>query len=708
MACALSGCLVLGNIAYGVDCSNNANYQSGVSYLNAANYPMAISELEKSIKVCPSNCDIKDKLVNAYYLNATQTLNSGINLDKALNDYRMAVYYLKYFSLQNVSDTDISRADAIDAQIKTVLVRQQKGVSYVARFKEAKKLRGSGQFASAVVEFSEALKQPELARDSYEALGDIMMVLSRPIDAAKNYDECLKMNSKDAKMHLKLARALHKMGNIDLALQEYSLAAVDPSLQEEIEPVVEQLNLSKVSKNPNEVAPYINLGDIYQRQGDYVNAINYYSKAQQLDPSNTAAIVSVASVQSKQGNYTQAIQTYDNLLAQNPDNEVVHYDKAVALRGMKQFQAAMDELIYALRIDSNYEEAKILLLKIIDEDLPMNEALDKLSRLVESNPKDETVRMVYANKLYRAKQDAQAIDQYKAVIAINPKNTDAYINEAKLYDRNNDSANAIATLQSGIAANPAKSAALNKVMKEITDNAKAAKVSEALKLYEGGDFEGALKIYLSDNNPSEDTLMNMGGCYYELQNYDKSIECYNKALFKNPKNDRALLYLGGNYYSKGDTRKAIDYYNKALALKPADSEIKEALSIANQNLGDDLLEKALDLYNAGKFNETFNMLNQVLKLNPKNAYGYYYRALIYDEWKKYPLAIADYKKTVMYMPEMDLAYYSLAVDYDTINDTVNAKANYQKYLSMNPNKKDTYTDYAKSRLAEINKTAVKK
>lgn len=707
MTCALSGCLVLAGVSFAAEYSNDANYQSALSYLNSSNYTMAISALEKSLKSYPSNRDVRDKLINAYYSNANKTLNSGVKLDSALKDYRMALYYLKYFSADSLSQGDLIKADALDSQIKAVLTKQQKGVSCESRFKEAKRLRGMGQFAPAVVEFNEALKSPSFARASYEALGDIMMAISRPIEAAKNYDECLKMNSKDAQMHLKLARALHKIGSVDLALQEYNLAMSDSSLQDEIVPALEQLNLAKVNKNPQDVSSYLSLGDVYQKQGDYVNAINYYSKAQQLDPSNSSAIISVASVQTKQGNYNQALETYDSLLAQNPNNEVVHYDKAVALRGLKQYQPAMDELIYALRIDPDYEEAKILLLKIIDEDLSMDESLDKLSRLVVANPKDETVIMVYANKLYRAKRDIEAIEQYKTVIALNPKNIDAYINEARLYDRNNDPINAMAVINAGLSANPANTVALNKVKKEISDKLASVENDRALNLYDKGDYQGALNIFLTDKNPSEDTLMNIGGCYYEIQNYDKSIEYYNKVLFKNPRNDRALLYLGGNYYSKGDTSKAIDFYKKALALKPGDKDIKEALSIANQNLGDDLLEKALNSYNAGKFNETFAALNKVISLNPQNAYAYYYRGLIYDEWKKYAQAIADYKKAVQYMPDMELAYYSLAVDYDTLNDTTNARVNYQKFLSMSQGK-DTYTDYARTRLSELSKVGAQK
>lgn len=670
-------------------------------------YSSEIFRLEKELKLNSTNKQIRDKLVKIYCDKANQAAIAEENFDVALNDYRKALYYIKYYSPIGITYEDNAKADEVDTKIKEILTKQQKGVSADIRFKEAKRLRGMGQFPEAVVEYKEAAKSQTLARASYEAIGDIMMVMSKPLEAAKNYDECLKLNSKEPKMHLKLARALHKTGNMESALKEYTLALNDPSLQEEVAPIVEELSFEKISKNPNDPNSYIDLGRSYEKRGQYNDAMTYYTKARDVDPSNRTALVNIASVQAKQGDYAKAIEAYDNILASNPNNEVVHYDKAVALRGLKQYKSAMDELIYALRIDPNYEEAKILLLKIIDEDLVLDESLNTLSMLVDANPQDETVVMVYGNKLYSAKKDFEAIKQYDKVITINPKNADAYINKARLYERNNDIDNAIAAAKAGLSSNPGNTA-LDKVLKDVYAKQKYAQYNEALKLYEQGNYQEALNIYLSDKNPSEDILMNIGGCYYELQDYDKSIEYYNKALLKNPKNDRALLYIGGSYYSKGDTKKAVEYYKKALVLKPNDKDIKEALNIANQNLGDDMLESALALYNEGKFNETFNMLNQILKLNPTSAYAYYYRALIYDEWKKYSQAIADYKKTISYMPELDTAYYSIAVDYDTLNDYTNARANYQKFLSMNQGKSDTYTDYAKSRVSELNKILAKK
>ena len=74
--------------------------------------------------------------------------------------------------------------------------------------------------------------------------------------------------------------------------------------------------------------------------------------------------------------------------------------------------------------------------------------------------------------------------------------------------------------------------------------------------------------------------------------------------------------------------------------------------------------------------------------------------MAYDGLNQYNKAIEDYKSTLKYAPEMVIAYYSLGVDYDSINDYKNAKKYYFKYLELSIEDND-YRKYAQSRINEI-------
>ena len=49
---------------------------------------------------------------------------------------------------------------------------------------------------------------------------------------------------------------------------------------------------------------------------------------------------------------------------------------------------------------------------------------------------------------------------------------------------------------------------------------------------------------------------------------------------------------------------------------------------------------------------------------------------------------------------MTIAYYSLGVDYDALNNYQSAKENYQKYIDLT-NEDNDYKNYAQTRIKEI-------
>ena len=84
---------------------------------------------------------------------------------------------------------------------------------------------------------------------------------------------------------------------------------------------------------------------------------------------------------------------------------------------------------------------------------------------------------------------------------------------------------------------------------------------------------------------------------------------------------------------------------KAISLNP-NSEAKNILSSVVQNCSLAILGDAIDLFEKNNYEAALTKFNEVLKRGNPNAYAYYYRGLIYDEQKKYKLAMNDYNKFV--------------------------------------------------------------
>ena len=65
-----------------------------------------------------------------------------------------------------------------------------------------------------------------------------------------------------------------------------------------------------------------------------------------------------------------------------------------------------------------------------------------------------------------------------------------------------------------------------------------------------------------------------------MQDYDKSIEIWNKVLVTEPKNSGALINIGVAYMSKQQYDSAIKYFQKAIDSNPNDQLAKNNLAWA--------------------------------------------------------------------------------------------------------------------------------
>ena len=74
--------------------------------------------------------------------------------------------------------------------------------------------------------------------------------------------------------------------------------------------------------------------------------------------------------------------------------------------------------------------------------------------------------------------------------------------------------------------------------------------------------------------------LGLGLNYLKLQDYDKSIESWNKILVTEPKNSAALINIGVAYMSKQQYDSAIKYFQKAIDSNPNDQLAKNNLAWA--------------------------------------------------------------------------------------------------------------------------------
>ena len=106
------------------------------------------------------------------------------------------------------------------------------------------------------------------------------------------------------------------------------------------------------------------------------------------------------------------------------------------------------------------------------------------------------------------------------------------------------------------------------------------KLDAAKKLYQSGNYQGALKLYLDMINASYSYKLyyEIGRCYYKLEDIDNAIIHFNRSInlesYKNP----SYIFLGTIYHKKQQMEKAIEHWMIAHSHRPDDENICQNLA----------------------------------------------------------------------------------------------------------------------------------
>lgn len=693
------------SLAYSEDYSNTANkyYNRGSDYLNSNNYPAAITQLEQALKLEPGNASIRNKLAGAYINNGANNYDKRTNLASAANDFRKAIFYLKY-------DENIFTNEILNQNLKIANINLNKAL-YAQniqsrpknRYKIAKELRGQGNFKEAIVEFVQASADKSLQANSFEAVADIMRVLQRDFRGLEYYEKALSLKPDKAFLHLKIARTLQKLDNIDNAVKEYNIALnLDPG-NTEIISALENLWRKKLQENPKDDVAHMNLGVVLQKKKDFEGALAQYKAAEMINPNSPTLRLNMGTLFQAKGNLDMAVKAYNSILQVTPDDPQVHFYKATALKEMGNIKQSIDEFQTALRLDPKNLAAKKGIFEAVKKYENKNEALAILRHFSQNNPSDAFAQYNYAYELHSRKKIDEALKYYNKTLAADPSLIDAYLNIASIYREKNQNNDAISTLQNALEIDPNNTKAKN-LIAQIKESNILRNYTNATEKQKQGDYTGAIEDYkkiIEEGNADSDVYVSLGSAYQASNNLDEAIKAYNKAIELDKNNSSAFYYLGAAHYSKKNYKKASEYYQKALTFEPENNEIKNALKDAKLALLDTILDRGLDEFNSKRYTKAMETFNYVVKNDPSNGYAYYYRAMIHDALNRHKYAIRDYKKAIIKTPDLDAAYYGLAVNYDLLKNYKEAKKLYKKFIALSKDPNDEYVKYAKQRVKSI-------
>jgi len=227
-----------------------------------------------------------------------------------------------------------------------------------------------------------------------------------------------------------------------------------------------------------------NLGILYKRRNNILNAERYFYEAIDIDPYNTGALTNSAILYEEKGNFVLAADLIIRALKLAPDKKTLHFNAGnIAANVSRQghFEKAINILELLIKVDSgnlnnwfnlglNYQLTKRLddavkCFKFMEQQTPEDEqTLISLAKLNgELGNFDEAI--LYCEKLldrhlsilnaicWRAQfmqakgLGQQAIDFMKSVISNNPKNDHLWLTLAELYSKEGYNSKAVAMIR---------------------------------------------------------------------------------------------------------------------------------------------------------------------------------------------------------------------------------------------------------------------
>lgn len=188
---------------------------------------------------------------------------------------------------------------------------------------------------------------------------------------------------------------------------------------------------------------------------------------------------------------------------------------------------------------------------------------------------------------------------------------------------------------------------------------------------------------LKDIKESDDWLV-QGVKFHEGQEFQKAIECFNKAIEFNPNYAMA-------YSNRGITKSVMRDYESALLDLEKANELSPS-DYAYNNLGSIKM-------NLNRIDEGIEAYTQAINLNPNNIEAYNNRGVAKRQKGDFEGALADYDTVIKMKPEYIKSYVNRGIVKNNMGDFNGAILDYDKALQLNANLAEAYGNRANSKFS---------
>ncbi len=463
------------------------------------------------------------------------------------------------------------------------------------------------RYTEALVHLTKYLETNETDADGWYIKGVSHDHLKQNTKALASYTKAIKINPEVANYWTAKAKILDNLDKNDEALECYERA---------------------IKINPENDTLWNNKGYVLNKLCRYHDAIAAYEKAQELSPKDEIIQQNIEQLAQnviqpcvklfKSKQYQESLGLCDFILKHIDENEEILRVKAYASFETQKYRQAISAFNRLLKLNPTTEEDWFTASKVYVEIQEFEKAIDCLNMVLKLN--ESNIDASIEKNILKGRLKIQ-------------KDNEKFIQEANQWYAYKDYTRALKTINKSFVNSPDEKTVIalrTKILSKIAkDNVTESKkhVSEGDRFFAAGDYKAAVESYQlsSDLNPSdtsikmkledvqryirnaetqnnveqtneqeldidnaagiaiskmsekdEYSLIIKGVSFFKIKMYQQAIDCFNKAIKKNPENAIA-------YYNKGlvlEDRKrynnAHQCYEKACRIDPAYIEAKIA------------------------------------------------------------------------------------------------------------------------------------
>ncbi len=443
--------------------------------------------------------------------------------------------------------------------------------------------------------------------------------------------------------------------------------------QQDLKGAIEKLE--QAVKLPGaDVMIYTKLAGLYSEIDNSQKALETYKKVIELKPDDAFVYISIGSIYENQGNYKEALKSYEKALDIYPEYKYNYFNIANVQYQLKDYNNAIKSYNTFLETYSQHSESRENLAASYYAVKDYDDAAKQYKILYEKNPETFKSFSQYGLALLNDNNPEKAVEMLEKAISLDSENNSAHLGLAQAYQDLGKNDLSYEQYQIVLAKVPN----LNTVRLDYANLlADMNKNTEAITQY-----NMYIKAFPNDINGYK----NIANVYKTLSNYDKALENYLIAETKDSADINIKKNIALCYHNKKDYANALKYYDIILTSQPDDYNMQ--------------VNKALALHALKRYDEAIAMYenllpvknDKTLKDNLNNARVARGHELI--EAKNYGSAIENFKTAIKDGYTDGFVYYGLAKAYRATGDNTKAAENYEKAISIDPDKTAYSAEYS--------------